>query len=105
MPPAIGSKPVGPNLILDGFPISDALRDRLSRWLAMFEEQIPERLWEQAGSHAGFSGEGLNIAIDLSRELGEDAVIEYEIGDQYLLFFSGDCVATYPGPQVAKPTR
>ena len=96
LPKVIGSISTGPNLILDNFPLSDRVRQRLSAWNEMFEEEYPERIWENPGTHAWFSAEGINVAIDISLELGDGAVVEYKLGNHGLLFLAGRCVAIYP---------
>ncbi len=48
------------------------------------------------GSHAWWSGEGINVAIEISREVGGKALVEYALGDCGLLFREGYCIATYP---------
>ena len=96
LPKMIGSVALGPNLILEDFPISIRTKARLESWQNVFDDQVPERLWEAAGSHAWWSGEGLNVAIEISRELGEEALVEYAVGECGLLFRNGGCIATYP---------
>ena len=99
MPEAIGGTP-GPNLTLDGFSISGGLRERIARWQAVFDDQLPEKMWSARDSYASFSAEGLNIATQFSRELGEHALVEYELGEYCayvwnVLFLAGRCVSTY----------
>lgn len=99
MPEAIGGTP-GPNLILDNFRISGTLKEHLARWQSAFDEKILEEgMWPVLGSYASFSAEGLNLAVELSRELGDRAAVEYELGEYCAYtwtvpFVGGLCVAT-----------
>ncbi|GEM_PF-7109719 len=96
LPEKISSIATGPNLIIDNFPISEQTRKRLAGWQALFDSEVPERIWVKPGSRAIFLAEGLNVAIAVSTDIGEDSLIEYHLGDQCLLFRGGKCVAICP---------
>ncbi len=106
LPPNIGTMAVGPNLIIEDFPISSQLKERLARWQGIFDDQIPEKMWPFPGPHAAFSAEGLNIAVELSRELGSEVAVEYELGidGAVVMFQAGTCVAAYQIEEPERPT-
>ena len=97
LPKQIASIALGPNLILTDFPLSEPVKARLRRWHDVFENETPELCWQIPGSLAWFDAEGLNVSVEISAELGENAVVEYDIGGRRgLLFRTGQCVASYP---------
>lgn len=91
-PPKIGTQAVGGYVPHSELPISQAINRHLLSWHARFDDQIPERAFETV-NEAEFLAQGMNIAIDLSKELGSGILIEYEIDDRVLLFENGRCVA------------
>jgi hypothetical protein len=91
-PPKIGTQAVGGYVDHSELTISEAINQRLFSWHERFDNQIPERAFETI-NEAEFLAQGLDIAIDLSKELGSEILIEYEIDDRVLLFENGRCVA------------
>ena len=95
MPKAVGARGSGPNLIIDDFDISDALKSRFRVWQSIFDEQIPPQKMMTADETAYFSAEEFNLALLLSQELGSRGVVEWEMGGFYLLLEAGVAVALY----------
>lgn len=77
-------------------PISSLLKDRLAAWQADFNRREP---WEtpEPGCRSAHDAEGLDIAIALSKEIGEQTIVEFniEIGGAFVLFQNGTCVGVY----------
>lgn len=96
-PRHIGATPVGKYMDFDEFKISDELEGRFNAWQDRFDAQDPLDL--MAGvEKCGFDAEGLNLAMQLSKELGHSVVVEYEIAGINLLFDAGSCVAAFARP-------
>lgn len=95
-PRLIGSIALGGCIDIGDFPVSNELKERLRKWHDVFEAEIPEQLWKVPGMRARFEAEGVNLAVDASRELQDGAVVEYKIGNDAVLFKAGRCVAAYP---------
>jgi hypothetical protein len=91
-PPYIGRSWVGDYIHVDAFPISDELKKRLKSWHDFFEAQIPEKQFN-IDSRSEFHAQGLNVVIDISKELGDKILVEYEIDATHFLFENGRCVA------------
>jgi hypothetical protein len=113
--PHHGHASAGPMVHEDHYNISKGLKQRLANWQAHWDAQEPWAMFTD-GSQPAFLAEGLEIAMALSKELGPDCAIEYEIifvedkADEdedmdkdmgrirnvFGLFHEGQCIAIYP---------
>ena len=97
-PKYIGATPVGGYVRPDDLEISVELKNRLAAWQEQFNAQcVPERMMTEI-ERCGFDAEAINIAIQLSIELGPSRIVEYELLNENLLFSAGVCVAVFERP-------
>jgi hypothetical protein len=101
MPNLIGEIAVGKCIEPEQIAVSLELRARFKRWQEDYDAQNPPTTMMEDDEQCIFDAEGLNLAIQLSYELDAMSIVEYEIGEQHLLFNQGDCVCTFIRPIIA----
>jgi hypothetical protein len=99
-PRHIGATPVGGYISPDRIGITKELKIRLAAWQERYDAQNPPQFMSEI-ERCDFDAEGLNIALQLSHDLGSAWVVEYALANQNLLFRAGLCEVIFkrpPGP-------